>query len=66
VEVTYLTTSRPCSGAYKAPYIIPAGFGGWVELFIQGVGEHQQTLPSVVKVETAYRFPFTSVSYTVV
>jgi hypothetical protein len=25
----FLITSRPFSGVYKAPYKIPAGFGGW-------------------------------------
>jgi hypothetical protein len=62
----FLITCRPCSGVYKAPYAIPVEFGGWGELIIQGVVESQQKLPSVVKVETAYSFPFTSVSHTVV
>jgi hypothetical protein len=39
---------------------------GWGELIMQGVVERQQTLPSVVKVENAYSFPFTPVSHTVV
>jgi len=65
----FLVTSRPCSGVHKAPYTIPVEFGGWGwwgELIIQGVFENQQTLPSVVKVETAYSFPFRSVSHTMV
>ena len=61
----FLITSRPCSGVYKASYTIPAG---WVrgKLIIQGVVKSQQTLPSVVKIKTAYSFPFTSVSHTMV
>jgi len=62
----FLITSRPSSEVYKAPYTIPVGFGVWGELIMQGVVERQQTLLSVVKVETAYSFPFTSVSHKMV
>lgn len=62
----FLITSRSCSGVYKAPYTIPAGFWDGGEFIIQGVVVRQQTLPSVVKVETTYSFPFMSVSHTMV